>query len=368
MGRFITAGLVLLSLGCASWRTENPELVYCCEPPHEEVRMQYLGSGGWLIGVEGAALLTGPMFTNPGLFTLRGSTVESLLMVGIPEDEVRPDTDRIDEMLEDVDLSDVGAILIGHAHYDHLLDVPYIAQVHAPDAVVYGSETMKNLIVNAPGLGPSRVEVLNDVASDRDNDRGWVTDPTGRFRFKPLISTHAPQIFNTNLWPGRITEPLPAPPVKISEWLEGITLAYLIDVLDGEGDPIFRIYYQDAVGKPPMGYPPVGWDDDGVPVHVAILTAPGHDKVSQYPVEIILELEPDFVFGGHWEDFFRSPTDEPKPIPLSGIGEFVEKLEHIQGTPGTPPFEWRMPDPMVEFTFSPVRQGGSAPGEIAVHR
>jgi L-ascorbate metabolism protein UlaG (beta-lactamase superfamily) len=37
-------------------------------------------------------------------------------------------------------------LLVGHAHYDHLLDVPRILQTHAPQAKVYGSKTMGHIL------------------------------------------------------------------------------------------------------------------------------------------------------------------------------------------------------------------------------
>ena len=41
------------------------------------------------------------------------------------------------------------AILAGHSHYDHLMDLPYITSRYAPQATVYGNDTMVNLLAPA---------------------------------------------------------------------------------------------------------------------------------------------------------------------------------------------------------------------------
>jgi phosphoribosyl 1,2-cyclic phosphodiesterase len=43
-------------------------------------------------------------------------------------------------------LADVRAILVGHSHYDHLMDVPYIAMTKAKGRNHLRSQTMRHLL------------------------------------------------------------------------------------------------------------------------------------------------------------------------------------------------------------------------------
>jgi len=114
----------LLATGCGTPVRElpvepAPEDGLCCTRGSDALTIQYLGVGGWLFRMGETALLTAPFYSHPG-------TVE----VGFWR--ISMDTARVDSLLPPVD--DVRAILVGHAHYDHLMDVPYIARVRAPDA------------------------------------------------------------------------------------------------------------------------------------------------------------------------------------------------------------------------------------------
>jgi hypothetical protein len=126
----------------SSWRGASPPRLgpgepaeggtpLCCARGTEGITVQYLGVGGWLFRFGGDALLTAPFFSNP-----------SLLDVGVGG--IAPDTATIDRFLPPV--GDVSALLMGHGHYDHLMDVPYILRRHAPEAQLFGSATATNLV------------------------------------------------------------------------------------------------------------------------------------------------------------------------------------------------------------------------------
>jgi mRNA degradation ribonuclease J1/J2 len=69
--------------------------------------------GGLLFRRGNDAIMTAPFYSNPNIFR-----------VGLRR-PIHSDTNLVERLLPDV--SDVRAILVGHAHYDHLMDVPYIA-------------------------------------------------------------------------------------------------------------------------------------------------------------------------------------------------------------------------------------------------
>ncbi len=282
----------------------------CCARGTEGITVQYLGVGGWLFRFGGDALLTAPFFSNP-----------SLLDVGVGG--ITPDTAAIDRFLPPV--GDVSAILAGHGHYDHLMDIPYVLRRHAPEARLFGSATATNLVAGDPGIAGERLVPVDGMAGDHEGMGEWIHLPGGRIRFMPLASGHAPHLFGIQLYRGEQTVPRDRLPETAGEWVDGLTLAYLIDFLDPEGEVVFRVHYQDAASEPPDGFPPPL--DDGIPVDLAILCPPGFQQVDRYPEGILERTAPSLVLLGHWEDFFRSRTEELRPVPTLDLVGFLARME-----------------------------------------
>ncbi len=306
-------GLILAALlataGAAAGATAGAAAASAGDP--EPVAFTYLGAGGWLIRHGDAALLTAPFFSNPGL-----------VEVGVGR--LQTDTAAVDRFLPPV--ADVPAILVGHAHYDHLMDVPYLARVHAPGARIYGSRTMVNLLRGDPALDPDRLVDVEALAGDHTAPGLWTSTPDGRIRFMPLRSEHAPHLFGIRLYHGEVDTPRSRLPERASEWLDGPTLAWLIDFLDEDGDVVLRIHYQDSASRPPRGFPP---PHDGIPVDVVILCTAGSGEAEGYPDALVEALAPRHALLGHWEDFFR-PMDWPlRPVPGTDVQAFEQRLADL---------------------------------------
>nr|EKW5582264.1 hypothetical protein [Pseudomonas aeruginosa] len=86
-----------------------------------------------------------PSYTNPA----------SLGIPGIPPARVVADNEKVDRHMPPA--ADVTMLLVGHAHYDHLLDVPRVVDKHSPKAVVYGSETVKHILHAAKNSSGQRI-------------------------------------------------------------------------------------------------------------------------------------------------------------------------------------------------------------------
>jgi hypothetical protein len=126
--------------------------------------------------------------------------------------------------------------------------------------------------------------------------------------------------------------------------LDGETFAFLIDFLDDAGEVAFRVYYQDAVVAPPLGFAP----DELIaerPVDVAIFVPATFDQVDWHPEAFVENLRPKRVLLGHWEDFFVPVDDPTKAIMLSDIGHFQDRLERVFDG------EWWRPELWTEFRF-----------------
>lgn len=304
--------------------------VACCGHADEPVDVVFLGVAGWLLRKGGEAVLTAPLFSNPSFF--RAGTLS-----------IRTDSGRIERHLPDV--SDATAILVGHGHYDHLMDVPYVAMQRAPRATVYANETAVHQL--APfGLPAGRVRLIekNEIGNV-EREGSWIqVGPNARVM--PLLSDHGPHFAGVTLYSGVRSRDMEEIPSAAIEWLDGETVAYLVDLLNSDGSVALRVYFQDAVAAPPYGLiPPLS---DGVQVDVALIVPATYAEVRWHPEALIESSPPRHVILGHWEDFFESPDRPAEPVPFTDLPDFVRRLKRAlpEGA------GWHLPMPGTRFRFN----------------
>ena len=292
--------------GCAAFSVPLASCPSVPQPPlaaGHVVSVRYLGVGGFLFRHGDDVILTAPLYSNPSLVEVAAGH------------SIRADAGLIDRLLP-VEASEAKAILVGHSHYDHLLDVPHVAAARATRATVYGSETTVRLLASRPELGVGsaapRVVALDGLAGDDSVPGRWVTLSPG-LRFMALRSEHSPQLtlklfgapMPVHLWRGTQDAPLlDALPRSAADWPEGSAFSYVIDFTDPSGAPVFRVYYQDSGTNEPVGYPPRSLLAEKS-VDLAILCVGGDfSRLRRHPEGIVERTRPRFILLSHWEDFF----------------------------------------------------------------
>ena len=318
------------SAGCATVAPAVSGVIDQTVATEDSVRLIYLGTGGWIFERGSDQVLTAPLFSNPGL-------VRTGLL------PIQSDLDIVDKFMSRYDVSEARVILVGHAHYDHLMDVPRVALKHAPRARILGSKTVKNTLGSWSGVG-ERVDEVNDIAGDQKTVGAWLRYGTG-VRIMALRSFHAPHFEGYTLYKGTRVRSLAQEPRWATEWLDGTTHAYLIDFLNVDESIAFRIYYQDAVSPPPLGFAPEHTVRER-PIDVAILVPATFDQVDWHPEAFVENLRPQRVLLGHWENFFTSPVSPADP--LSNFSHFEKRLERVFSG------AWWKPELWTEFRF-PIR-------------
>ncbi|HYR27998.1 MAG TPA: MBL fold metallo-hydrolase, partial [Thermoanaerobaculia bacterium] len=122
-------------LFCACATTDLPVAEKKVDVPLGGTRVatfEYLGAGGWLIRRGNDAVMTAPFFTNTHyLFVLRAGALNKNAIA------------RHIGMI-DGGVADVRAVLAGHAHYDHIMDLPEVAKHLPRAAMVLGGDTVCN--------------------------------------------------------------------------------------------------------------------------------------------------------------------------------------------------------------------------------
>lgn len=350
-----------LAAGCnfltpTQFQVEPVPNVYGCSravcADSDQVTVTYLGVSGFLIAYRGHVLLTAPLFSNPSITDV--GPERSYPFWHAPT--IRPDTQLIERLLPTA-ADGASMILVGHSHYDHLLDVPYIATHRATSARIYGTPTMRHILMGAPRLreqGGARVAVIaaSDLGSATRMGR-WFYDRDSAFRIMALTADHAPTFralgLSVTFAKGTLDRDLDTLPRTAEAWRLGETYTYLIDVLKrGSSDPVFRIYYQDAPNRVPNGFPPP-LASLGRPVDLALLCLPTSRNVRPAaPDSLLRVLRPRYVAASHWESFFRPQIYPLRLNPESHMTAFIESLH--RNLPRTS--RWVIPSPRMVLRFS----------------
>jgi L-ascorbate metabolism protein UlaG (beta-lactamase superfamily) len=234
------------------------------------VQLRWLGTAAWEIRAGSKTILLDPWVTRFG----DGERTD-------PSTPLSVDPAIIDRHVERADL-----ILVGHGHYDHMSDVPYIAR--KTGATVLGTETHLNLLraLDAPA------EQLSTVSGGEYLDFDEVTIEV----FRSLHSVGGPraQLFAPGTRPGA---PPPRPKV-VSDLVEGGTLAYQITVAGALR--IFTLSSGNFIERELSGLRP----------DIA-LVPPANPRIHDYAGRLMRVLRhPRFVLPTHWDDF-AYPLDEP---------------------------------------------------------
>ena len=356
-------GAVALALaaGCRSvvpivYQVEpTPAVVGCpasgCAPADEQVEVTYLGVGGFMVRYRGRTLLTAPFFTNPPLADV--APPSRLRVLARRGRRIRSDTALIDRLLPRA-ADSASMILVGHSHYDHLMDVPWIATRRARGAAIVGSPTMRHILMGDSLLHADStrlVALAGADVGDVSREGRWVYSADGAFRVMAVVAEHAPTVALFGRGPlfaeGTLDAHRQTLPEWADQWKAGEQLAYLIDVLrPGDARPRLRLYFEDAPNVPPAGFPPrSALAARGV--DVALLCAATAGNVPGVPDRLLSLVRPSYVVVGHWESFFRPQT---LPIVLNPATD-ADGYFRARGRALPPASGWQMPLPRTTIRF-----------------
>lgn len=177
--------------------------------PPGQVRLTYLGNAGWEITDGRTVILIDPYVTQFAGYSFTGGPARSA------DDLLSPDTAIIDRRIPRADY-----ILVTHAHWDHVLDAPYIAR--KTGAVIVGNSSVANL-ARASNVSDSALITV----------RGGEDYEFGTFSLRVIPSLHS-ALFNkryfTRVASGEIPRGL-KPPLRRGVYSQdGGTFMYLLRI------------------------------------------------------------------------------------------------------------------------------------------
>lgn len=263
----------------------------------DEVAIRYLGAGGLYLEWQGTALLMSPFFSNPRVWR-------------VPLGHLVTDEAAVVRGLKGMDLSHVRALAAGHSHYDHIGDLPLVAERFVPGARIYVNASGAHALAAIPALTRRVTSLESEEArswiSLKDSDQNDLP-----IRFRAVPSKHAPHFWGIHLARGSLAKDWTGE-WKTRRYLslkEGETFAFVIDLRSPDLEETrFRLYYQDAMSPPGQGLPPRL--DDGHGYDLAVLCMASFYFVRKQPGTILHHLRPRHLLVTHYEDFFRA-GDQP---------------------------------------------------------
>ena len=176
---------------------------------NDGLKLTYLGTAGWKISDGDLTVLIDPYISRIKLGTGPGISPEDTRPTVRRSDYFTSDTLAIDSLITKADF-----ILVHHAHFDHLSDVPYIAR--KTGAKVVGTETTCN-ILKAYGIPGEQLYPV----------RGGEDYQFDMFSVRVIPSIHS-ALNDKHYLDSRTYAEVPEAPLRVSEFIEGGSLMFLV--------------------------------------------------------------------------------------------------------------------------------------------
>jgi L-ascorbate metabolism protein UlaG (beta-lactamase superfamily) len=233
------------------------------------LEIEWLGTAGYRLTYSGQTLLIDPYLTRVPLQAL-----------------ARREPALADPVLHHHYLGDsreVVGILVGHTHFDHVIDVPEIARSH--ETTAYGSDSLVRLM-GLYGLGDRAVEV----------------DPRRPYELGPFTVRFIPSLHSKLLLGYKVP-------------MDGALTCDHLDRLSPTAYRCGAVYglHIEVAGTTLYHQGSANLIDDQVPtggVDVFLAGIAGRSFTENYWPRILRRLDPQIVVANHYDDFFR-PLSAP---------------------------------------------------------
>lgn len=210
------------------------------------------------------------------------------------------------------DLPAPDAIFIGHAHYDHMLDLAEVVRQRSWDSVpIYGGPTV-GYIAAGYGVG------LEQRCHIPIESPQWTAISDG-LSYRAFAAQHAHHLPGIFFFPGTLTAPRQTPPTSAWEFPVGETFTYLFRLQHENAE--FTVFFAGASTDGTVGIP----DDLPRGVDVAILCVPAWRNVEDYPVEAIRRLRPRVIVLSHLDNFLQDGWKKREVVATADLPGFLDK-------------------------------------------
>lgn len=247
-----------------------------------EIGVRWLGTAAFEICCDGTTILIDPYLTRVGFWRFQRGLLET-------------DPARVDA----VGLDAADAIIVGHSHFDHLLDVPYVAA--KTGAVVYGSQSTAN-VLRAAAIPPEQIIICE----------GRSVFEVGPFRVTLVPSQHSRFSLGGKV---PFAGAIPADcrlPMKASGYRVGDVFSIAVEA---HGRCLYHMGTADLVEEA------IEHDD----VDVLLMGIVARHATKDYVSRVFRRLKPTVVVPMHYDRFFRALDRPMKLVPFLRFARFVDE-------------------------------------------
>lgn len=262
--------------------------------PSAEVQLRYLGTAGFVLETGDYTLVIDPYVSRPSFKALAAGPLvadRALIRRVIPR---------------------ANDVLVGHSHFDHVLDTPDLCR--QTGARLIGSSDTAN-VARAAGLAEAQIVVTEgreDIATARGLVRGVPAD-------------HGRVYFNRVPLPGRIEEPPPWPP-RYRDLPHGLVLNWYVEIA---GVRIVHIDSAEFFERELVG----------LTADVVCLCAIGRHYRPNYVADCVRLLRPRMIVACHWDWFFTPYNAPPLCLPGVDLPGFLDEIRAHDVKPILLPFD-----------------------------
>lgn len=249
--------------------------------PASAITMTYLGTAGFVLSSAERTLVLDPFITRPNLvdsLTKRLHSNPSLVRQVIPHAD---------------------DVLIGHAHYDHILDAPVLCK--QTGARLIGSRATCN-VGRAAGLPESQLV----------ETQGRENIACGSWTVRGLPSRHGKAVLGRIPFAGDMPTP-PAWPARMHELKHGLVLNWWVDT--GH----LKIVHIDSADFIPQ-------ELHGMQADVVCLCAIGRHYRPNYVKEVVQLLKPKWIVPCHWDTMITPFDSEPELLPMVDLQGMIDEI------------------------------------------
>jgi L-ascorbate metabolism protein UlaG (beta-lactamase superfamily) len=266
------------------------------------LELTYLGTAGFVIRNAARTVVLDPYVSRPNL---RRTFAARLV----------PDTALIRQIIPHAD-----DVLVGHAHYDHVLDAPDLCR-QTGARLIGARATM--MIGRAAGV--PHHQLLETAGGEDIRSGDWT--------IRGVPSRHG-KVFGRIPFPGDIDFPPPWPP-RMGDLKHGLVLNWLVDT---GALTVAHVDSADFINEELQGHR----------CDVLCLCAIGRKYRKDYTKEIIGLLKPRWVVPCHWDTMITPIHADPDLIPTVDLPGFLQEIRDAGAEPLLTPILGRL-----RFSASP---------------
>ena len=270
-----------LAIGAVSSCAKSA-LVAAAPAVHPQVTLTYLGVAGWKIESEGHVVLVDPYVSRLSPAMIDGATVA-------------PD----DAAIAKYTPTHADVILVSHSHFDHVLDVPAIANRSA--AQIIGSESTANL-ARASSVAAAQIITV----------KGGEDFQFDGFSVRAIPSLHSALDDKHTFSGSSLIDANVKLPMAASGYLEGGTFAYLVRI---GGKQILILGTANFIER----------ELDGIHPDVAIVATGLRDELYDYSCRLMRVLgNPPLVIANHFDAWKEPYGDKQMAISADALADLNE--------------------------------------------